>query len=383
VTLLLKVLIAGFGFRGLRAALLMTLDQGKMQMHLDSIVFLGPTRTLVETRTNQLPEPKIKPLQCETFLQQVAAGTHPGKVEDPSMGVNYTRITATTYPFHISVNNVAYDSLRFKIYETGIYYERKQVEVWEHILKNAKPGSRVVDIGANIGFYALAAAAMTPIIIDAFEPNLVNDLRMCESALLNGWHGEYDGHRNSMNATSKININPFGLSDTSGTFTFFHNKDNPGASSFNEIHGGKVEQLEVTTLEIVEKDRQWIKNGDTIAAMKVDAEGLGAKILLGGRDLLRSGIVRNILIETDKHKERNMQQTEIEALQLLVDSGYKLAGYGWRLGPSVASKWSHDKDLPRNIYHELMSHTRAPYLNLWWTLDEANLTFLPKDEAKK
>jgi hypothetical protein len=144
-----------------------------------------------------------------------------------------------------------------------------------------------------------------------------------------------------MDNTSKININPFGLSNTSGTFKFFKNKRNPGASSFKKeifVSGkvGKVEQLEVTTLDIVEKDRQWIKNGDTIAAMKVDAEGLSAKVLLGGRDLLRSGIVRNIIAETDKHAEKDMQQTEIEALQLLVDSGYKLAGHGGWRGPRVA-----------------------------------------------
>jgi hypothetical protein len=357
----------------------MTLDHGKMQKHLNSIDFLGTAPTLVGTRTKQLTGPKIKPLQCETFLQQVAAGTHPAKVEDPNKGVNYTRMIGTTYPFHIFVNNVTYDRMRFGIYETGVYYEDKQVEVWQHILKNAKPGSRVVDIGANIGFYALVAAAVTPVIIDAFEPNLVNDLRMCESALLNGWYGEYDGHRHSMNATSKININPYGLSDTSGTFEFFHNKNNPGASSFKRNKGGKVEQLEVTTLDIVEKDRQWIKNGDTIAAMKLDAEGLGAKILLGGRDLLRSGIVRNILAETDKHDEKDMQQTEIEALQLLVESGYKLAGYGWWRGPSFVNDVSHDKDLPRKIHDAVQTQKATPYLNLWWTLDEENLTFLPKD----
>jgi hypothetical protein len=44
-----------------------------MQKHLNSIDFLGTASTLVGTRTQQLPEPKIKPLQCETFLQQVAA----------------------------------------------------------------------------------------------------------------------------------------------------------------------------------------------------------------------------------------------------------------------------------------------------------------------
>jgi FkbM family methyltransferase len=271
--------------------------------------------------------------------------------------------------------------MRFEIYQTGKYYERAQVKVWEHILKNAKPGSRVVDVGANIGFYALVAAAVTPVIIDAFEPNLVNDLRMCESALLNGWAGEYDhGHdHHSVSDTSKINIYPLGLSDTSGTFKFFHHPKNPGASGFEVDRGGKVEQLEVTTLDIVEKDRQWIKNGDTIAAMKVDAEGLGSKILLGARELLRSGIVRNILAETDRHADQHGQQIEIEALQLLVDSGYKLAGYGTWSGPNLVSKWSHDKDLPRKIYDEVSSETRVtPYLNLWWTLDEENLTFLQK-----
>jgi hypothetical protein len=75
--------------------------------------------------------------------------------------------------------------------------------------------------------------------------------------------------------------------------------------------------------------------------MKLDAAGLGATILLGGRELLRSGIVRNIPAETDRHAVGDkQQQTEIEVLQLLVDSGYKLAGYhgtcGWR-GPELAS----------------------------------------------
>jgi hypothetical protein len=42
----------------------------------------------------------------------------------------------------------------------------------------------------------------------------------------------------------------------------------------------------------------------------------------------------------------------------------------------------HELDLPRKIYDEIKSQTISPYLNLWWTLDEENLTFLPNAQAK-
>ena len=44
----------------------------------------------------------------------------------------------------------------------------------------------VLDVGGNIGWYTLVAASLCYRVV-TFEPNIINNIRLCESLPMNGW----------------------------------------------------------------------------------------------------------------------------------------------------------------------------------------------------
>jgi FkbM family methyltransferase len=62
----------------------------------------------------------------------------------------------------------------------------KEPETVEWILENFRPGDTLFDIGANVGIYAILAAARNPGgTVVAVEPMAANFTRLCENALVN------------------------------------------------------------------------------------------------------------------------------------------------------------------------------------------------------
>jgi FkbM family methyltransferase len=227
----------------------------------------------------------------------------------------------------------------------------------------------------NIGYYALLSASMGEFKIDSFEPNLKNALRFCESLVMNSWKNEQEDASATDPAAlthSSINIWPTGVSDTTGTLTFFENDGNPGAGRFTNKLGkfGKdrtdYTELPVTTLDAFAEERGWFESRPEIAIMKVDVERHEANVLVGAEKLLKSGIVQNIFTETSL-EDPERRHLEVAALELLVAAGYKLEGQGGWMGPGKDSPWPNDENLVKHIFDYIETENRE-YLNLWWTL---------------
>jgi hypothetical protein len=106
----------------------------------------------------------IQPLACHDFLRQVHRGSyripvnvhdpnHKNEgyrvtVEDPNLKKgHFKRQTTTEFPFTISLHHEAYDRRRWNIYKHGQYYQHARANIWTDILKKARPGARVIDIG--------------------------------------------------------------------------------------------------------------------------------------------------------------------------------------------------------------------------------------------
>lgn len=69
-------------------------------------------------------------------------------------------ITTVTEPsFQISLHPQSYDPLRWRIAESGQYYDTKLTSIARRFLEG-QPRSLVVDVGANIGWLSLYAMAM-------------------------------------------------------------------------------------------------------------------------------------------------------------------------------------------------------------------------------
>lgn len=170
-----------------------------------------------------------------------------------------------------------------------------------------------------------------------------------------------------------MTINNIGISDQPGILTFYEHT-NPGAGGFyaalEKTTVGSMD-LPVVTLDYFVRTKGWFNSRPRIEILKVDVERLEPQVVLGSKDLLKSGLVRNIFMETAV-KDQNDMEKEIAAVQLLIDSGYKVAGQGnWR-GPEERSPWPHDGTLVTRIF-EHVKNTTDPFVNLWWTLDEKHI----------
>lgn len=202
--------------------------------------------------------------------------------------------------------------------------------------------------------------------IDAFEPNLKNNLRFCESVIMNGWDQEHEVAGPKKKA--HIHIWPVGLSDTTGTKEFFEWNGNPGAGHFD--HPGHIRTdgfaLPVTTLDIFATQQGWFESKPNIAILKIDVEHSETSMLAGAAKLLKSGLIQNIFLDLflDEASDRD---SKLRALELLIDSGYKLKAHGQWHGPDKPSPWENDADLAKNM----MAYLEAEHIknwNLWWTL---------------
>ena len=237
------------------------------------------------------------------------------EANDPNNGLPdlLYRYTKTKPMFYISLHKQIFDRLRWNsIMQHGEYYEKGLTKVFYSILKD-KPAGRIIDIGMNIGWFALYSKAINPtqFSVAAFEPNPIMHTRVCESIGLNHWND------------SGIEIYPYGLSNTTDVLTLTTGQ-NPGMSSFDPERLAKKFrksiEVPVVTLDSVALHQNWISSQQPIHLMKVDVEGHEPYVLKGAAQLLKSRLISNIIMEngcTDK-------QLVVELLQQISSAGYRL-----------------------------------------------------------
>jgi FkbM family methyltransferase len=128
-----------------------------------------------------------------------------------------------------------------------------------------------------------------------------------------------------------MHIWEMGLSKEVGSLLFCVDTGNPGAGRFItaeaelRIKTGLV-KIPVATLDNFARERGWFISKPNIEILKVDVERHEAEVFLGGKELLRSGMmVQNIITEVGRDVDPALQ---VQALNLLIESGYRLAGKG-------------------------------------------------------
>jgi FkbM family methyltransferase len=319
----------------------------------DSVVFSLPTTThQCNNMASQFPS-----LHCPSFLASMKAGTHPHQVDDPNNGTQYTTRTITTHPFWWSVHRKEYDLSRWKSFQQGVYYERVQGQAWQNILLSHSEPTIVLDVGGNIGYYALLTASWGHV-VHSFEPNLVNVLRFCESILLNQW----DDCR-------LVHVHPLGISDHADTLPFYVRR-NPGAGTF-EVQPQRSPRytLPVVPLDTFVQEQGWFQTRPTLSILKVDVEGHESAVLLGAPQLLHSHLVQHILVEA------RMDAATRPALQLLYDAGYHLYKVGSKSGPDTFNPIPHTDQLIHHMFTNTsllkVTNKYDKYVNMWWKLPTA------------
>ncbi|RRR66561.1 MAG: FkbM family methyltransferase [Candidatus Viridilinea halotolerans] len=130
-----------------------------------------------------------------------------------------------------------------------------------------RPGGVVVDIGANIGYYTLLAAALvgTTGKVIAFEPSTENQALLAQSINANNFHN--------------VTVYPYAVSSQRGQVAFAMNDSN-GAMCPNEPLSS-ARRVETVTLDSMLQDEPCIN------LIKMDIEGAEGLALAGMQEIVR------------------------------------------------------------------------------------------------
>ncbi|MBP9111951.1 MAG: FkbM family methyltransferase [Polyangiaceae bacterium] len=154
------------------------------------------------------------------------------------------------------------------------YVLKEQLDWFEDevrfVRKLCRPGTNVIDIGANYGVYALGLARRIGPNgkLWAFEPAKETAAFLRASV--------------EANALSNLEVVEMGLSNREGTARFF-TQENAELNSLQAVGGGgRVETIVLSTLDVLHKKMSW----EGISFVKLDAEGEEERILEGGKAFL-------------------------------------------------------------------------------------------------
>jgi FkbM family methyltransferase len=217
--------------------------------------------------------------------------------------VPYFGFQLRCYPDSQSASNVIYFTPRFNPAEM------------DFITAYLRPGDGFLDVGANIGTYALLARSVVGPDgwVDGFEPHPVAAERFRENVDRNG--------------LTNVTVHQAAVGQTPGQVAFVAGDDvsNRVASSFDA--GKRTVDVEVVTLDQELGDR-------TYAMGKLDVEGFETAALRGARGHLVAGDPPVWQLEMLDHQLRKAGTSRAELVGLLGEHGYRLAEVDRRAGGS-------------------------------------------------
>jgi FkbM family methyltransferase len=203
-----------------------------------------------------------------------------------------------------------------------------------------RPGQLVLDVGANVGYYALSAAMRVGPggRVVAFEPGPAAAARLRENAALNG--------------LANLQVIEAAVAERPGTLRFHLSDDSEGASLFDPgVEAVGSVEVPVTTLDDFVKQASLPR----VDLLKIDAEGAEVGILRGGRRLLAGPEAPVVIIEANPVTLAAAGQSVAVLRAELEGYGYAITvieGMPWR--GAVAENWlatrpGHDKFRPASV----------------------------------
>lgn len=164
-------------------------------------------------------------------------------------------------------------------------------------LDSFKPGEILFDVGANVGMYTVWAAALNGTQVFAFEPEALNYAELNKNIYLNDLHylvtAYCCGISNETLATKLY------LSKFVPAFSHHDCKLNRWEGPVTKLAKSQEERLGQGCLAVKLDDLVYNYGLLRPHHIKVDVDGLEALVVGGAERLLKEGLVRTILIETD------------------------------------------------------------------------------------
>lgn len=154
----------------------------------------------------------------------------------------------------------------------GGYYEKAEVTIFKSLSKKAKS---IIDIGGNIGLYAIISAKHMPETgkVVTFEPVPENIRFLKMNVALN-------------KVDHKVNIEPFAVGDSSGFITLYLSQKSIGNHSAGIKNVGSSSDKK--TVQKVSIDYYITEHGiDGVDILKIDTEGYDFYALLGAYEAVK------------------------------------------------------------------------------------------------
>lgn len=208
----------------------------------------------------------------------------------------------------------------FQIYGMNLVHEEATTALFRSV---AKPGNVVLDLGANIGYFALLAAKLVGPggRVFAFEPEPRNFGYLTKNIELNGYR----------------NIQAFqkAVSDKNGSTDLYVCSYDSGHHTIHQYEGieayrrGRASEKQAVRIETVALDDFLKDKTDCVDVIKMDVEGAEALALAGMRNTLNKNRHVRVLLEFFPLLMKKMgSDPRVYAESLLNDFGFSIYAIG-------------------------------------------------------
>ena len=197
----------------------------------------------------------------------------------------------------------------FTLWRVQSIYEK---EPWTlEWIASFEPASILVDVGANVGMYTVWAAATRNVKVFAFEPESQNYALLNRNIVANGLQG-------------RVRAYCMGLSDGQGLTDLYMADMRIGGSNHTV---GEAVDFKLEPSQFAYRQGCVVNTLDALvqsqaiplpAHIKIDVDGIEAKVVAGAKTILKNDGVRSLLIETNTNlaEHRGM-------VHALTDLGFK------------------------------------------------------------
>jgi len=194
------------------------------------------------------------------------------------------------------MNLDTHDFIQRTIFTSGRWDKEVAAAVRAHL----KRDSVFVDVGANVGYFSLLAAAHCTQVV-SFEPN-----PFCVSQLRSNIE---------LNRFQNIDVRPIGLSDCRGTGTLHVSGGgtNVGAGTLNRVTGTAI-PIQLETL-----DDQLQQTSPSL--IKIDVEGAELQVLRGAARILHHD-APDVICEVSEYSLRRLGSSKDELYEFMTSNGY-------------------------------------------------------------
>ncbi len=200
--------------------------------------------------------------------------------------------------------------VRLEYVDSSDVVARNDARQIDFFLKRVQPGQLILDIGGNVGQYAVLFSALVGPAgkVITFEPDQLHRIILHRNLELN-------------RCSDRVTIEDLALSDTSGTHAFFSRNDQMSSlvrtGLGTNATAPDVKQQFVTTARL--DDYMKLNKLGLADWAKIDTEGAEINILRAAGDLLRSKAV--IVCELHPYAWKELGTSYEELLSLIKDSG--------------------------------------------------------------